>query len=160
MTGQHVRVMGDKCRARPASLGCPLSCGLRNPLPKKASCSPGCMRLWGPVSVLAAPRMFTCTHFLAQGELEITTEAGTGKAAAANAQGEVGDLLERVPFLMLALDLPPAPLYKDALEKNIIPQVTWRPLKCHSLNCSADFSWSMLQSFRTNRSAQVLGEVA
>ncbi|CAL8469242.1 g8783 [Coccomyxa elongata] len=58
-----------------------------------------------------------------QGELEITTEAGTGKAALPNAQGEVTDLVERVPFLMLALDLPPAPLYKDALEKNIIPQV-------------------------------------
>jgi U4/U6.U5 tri-snRNP-associated protein 2 len=50
-------------------------------------------------------------------------EAGTGKAAAPNAQGEVRDVVERVPFLMLALDLPPAPLYKDALEKNIIPQV-------------------------------------
>ena len=34
----------------------------------------------------------------------------------------MADLVERVPFLMLALDLPPAPLYKDALEKNIIPQ--------------------------------------
>ncbi len=28
----------------------------------------------------------------------------------------------RTPFLMLGLDLPPAPLYKDALERNIIPQ--------------------------------------
>lgn len=33
------------------------------------------------------------------------------------------DLVERVPFLMLGLDLPPAPLYKDSMEKNIIPQV-------------------------------------
>lgn len=32
----------------------------------------------------------------------------------------------RVPFLMLGLDLPPPPLFKDAMEKNIIPQVwTW-----------------------------------
>lgn len=62
-------------------------------------------------------------HCVLQGELEITTEAGTGKAAQPNAQGKVTDLVERVPFLMLALDLPPAPLYKDALEKNIIPQV-------------------------------------
>ena len=31
--------------------------------------------------------------------------------------------MERMPFLMLALDLPPAPLYKDVLEKDIIPQV-------------------------------------
>jgi U4/U6.U5 tri-snRNP-associated protein 2 len=28
-----------------------------------------------------------------------------------------------VPFLMLGLDLPPTPLFKDSLEKNIIPQV-------------------------------------
>ena len=28
-----------------------------------------------------------------------------------------------VPFLMLGLDLPPPPLFKDAMEKNIIPQV-------------------------------------
>lgn len=33
------------------------------------------------------------------------------------------DLVERVPFLVLGMDLPPAPLYKDALERNIIPQV-------------------------------------
>ena len=33
-----------------------------------------------------------------------------------------------MPFLMLALDLPPAPLYKDALEKDIIPQVPEPPL--------------------------------
>lgn len=66
-------------------------------------------------------------HCVLQGELEITTEAGTGKAAVPNAQGEVTDLVERVPFLMLALDLPPAPLYKDALEKNIIPQVHAQP---------------------------------
>ena len=29
----------------------------------------------------------------------------------------------RVPFLMLCLDLPPPPLFKDSMEKNIIPQV-------------------------------------
>ena len=33
------------------------------------------------------------------------------------------DLVEQVPFLVLSMDLPPAPLYKDALERNIIPQV-------------------------------------
>lgn len=31
--------------------------------------------------------------------------------------------MEKVPFLVLGMDLPPAPLYKDVLEKNIIPQV-------------------------------------
>uniref|UniRef100_A0A2N9ISJ9 USP domain-containing protein n=1 Tax=Fagus sylvatica TaxID=28930 RepID=A0A2N9ISJ9_FAGSY len=29
----------------------------------------------------------------------------------------------RMPFLMLGLDLPPPPLFKDVMEKNIIPQV-------------------------------------
>lgn len=29
----------------------------------------------------------------------------------------------KVKFLMLGLDLPPPPLFKDAMEKNIIPQV-------------------------------------
>ena len=49
-----------------------------------------------------------------QGELEITAEAGADGQAPAP---------QRTPFLMLGLDLPPAPLYKDALERNIIPQV-------------------------------------
>mmetsp|Transcript_3367 Transcript_3367/g.6997 ORF Transcript_3367/g.6997 Transcript_3367/m.6997 type:complete len:480 (-) Transcript_3367:88-1527(-) len=57
-------------------------------------------------------------HDNLQGEIEVTTEKGTGKAKEAGA-----DLVERVPFLMLGLDLPPAPLYKDSMEKNIIPQV-------------------------------------
>lgn len=33
------------------------------------------------------------------------------------------DVVERVPFLLLGMELPPTPLFKDALEKNIIPQV-------------------------------------
>lgn len=53
-----------------------------------------------------------------RGELEIVTLAGTGKA-----KGSKEDLVEKVPFLMLGLDLPPAPLFKDALENVIIPQV-------------------------------------
>lgn len=55
-----------------------------------------------------------------QGELEITTLAGTGKGKAA---GAAEDVVERLPFLLLSLDLPAAPLFKDVLEKNIIPQV-------------------------------------
>ena len=58
----------------------------------------------------------------AQGELEITTEAGTGKAKEPNAAGQATDVVDRVPFLFLGLDLPPAPLYKDVMETNIIPQ--------------------------------------
>ncbi|CAA6670153.1 unnamed protein product [Spirodela intermedia] len=45
-----------------------------------------------------------------------TTEAG---AATSNVVRETC----RMPFLMLGLDLPPPPLFKDAMEKNIIPQV-------------------------------------
>lgn len=57
-----------------------------------------------------------------QGELEIRTEAGTGRALP-QGDREAQDLVERVPFLMLGLDLPPAPLYKDKDKKDIIPQV-------------------------------------
>jgi U4/U6.U5 tri-snRNP-associated protein 2 len=32
-------------------------------------------------------------------------------------------VVERVPFMLLGMELPPTPLFKDALEKNIIPQV-------------------------------------
>ena len=53
----------------------------------------------------------------------MTTEAGTGKAKEPNAAGQVQDVVDKVPFLFLGLDLPPAPLYKDVMETNIIPQV-------------------------------------
>lgn len=53
-----------------------------------------------------------------QGEIELVTEAGTG-----NAQDSDQDVVQRVPFLMLTLDLPPAPLFKDAMEKITIPQL-------------------------------------
>lgn len=36
---------------------------------------------------------------------------------------EVEIKTSQIPFLFLALDLPPAPLYQDEAEKNIIPQV-------------------------------------
>eukprot|EP00882_Tetradesmus_deserticola_P016393 GHRQ01017507.1.p1 GENE.GHRQ01017507.1~~GHRQ01017507.1.p1 ORF type:complete len:341 (+),score=125.54 GHRQ01017507.1:377-1399(+) len=55
-----------------------------------------------------------------QGELEVTTLAGTGKGKAATA---TEDVVERLPFLLMGLELPATPLFKDALEKNIIPQV-------------------------------------
>lgn len=53
-----------------------------------------------------------------QGEMEVVTEAGTGVAARS-----MEDVVQRVPFLMLALDLPVAPVFQDASEQNIIPQV-------------------------------------
>lgn len=38
-------------------------------------------------------------------------------------QGNENKEVSRMPFLMLGLDLPPPPLFKDVMEKNIIPQV-------------------------------------
>jgi hypothetical protein len=43
---------------------------------------------------------------------------GTGKAKDATE-----DLVETTKFMMLGLELPPAPLYKDSMETNILPQV-------------------------------------
>jgi U4/U6.U5 tri-snRNP-associated protein 2 len=60
-----------------------------------------------------------------QGTLQIESQAITARAA-------IGDRLrfedadvqtERTKFLMLTLDLPPAPLFQDELDRNIIPQV-------------------------------------
>ena len=55
-------------------------------------------------------------HRALQGSVRVTTH----KAAAAD-----GDPPEEreVPFLYLTVDVPAAPLFKDALERNIIPQV-------------------------------------
>ncbi|CAI5965268.1 unnamed protein product [Closterium sp. NIES-65] len=78
-----------------------------------------------------------------QGELEVTKEVA-GKSSCVEdgkkrkREGEEGKEGEgegekeedgvkrevsRMPFLMLGLDLPPPPLFKDVMEKNIIPQV-------------------------------------
>jgi U4/U6.U5 tri-snRNP-associated protein 2 len=53
-----------------------------------------------------------------EGEIELTTLAGTGSA-----KNSETDIVQRVPFLLLTLDLPPSPLFKDALEKITIPQI-------------------------------------
>ncbi|XP_076888003.1 uncharacterized protein LOC143538298 [Bidens hawaiensis] len=50
-------------------------------------------------------------HQCFQGELEVVKETNNVKE------------VSRMPFLMLGLDLPPPPLFKDVMEKNIIPQV-------------------------------------
>uniref|UniRef100_H2Z991 Ubiquitin carboxyl-terminal hydrolase 39 n=1 Tax=Ciona savignyi TaxID=51511 RepID=H2Z991_CIOSA len=59
---------------------------------------------------------FWWAHFLADKEL-IDIKQKLLKEA------EYQETMERSPFLYLALDLPAAPLYKDELEHNIIPQV-------------------------------------
>ncbi|XP_071693487.1 uncharacterized protein [Rutidosis leptorrhynchoides] len=63
-------------------------------------------------------------HRCFQGELEVVKDihvkdGGEGGTAANNIVSETS----RMPFLMLGLDLPPPPLFKDVMEKNIIPQV-------------------------------------
>ncbi|CAL4966783.1 unnamed protein product [Urochloa decumbens] len=73
-----------------------------------------------------------------QGELEVVKEVhrkhimekkedgdelnGDAGSVVGTADGTVSET-SKVPFLMLGLDLPPPPLFKDAMEKNIIPQV-------------------------------------
>lgn len=50
----------------------------------------------------------------------------TNSGSAGDSVAEVRSLVQetsRMPFLMLGLDLPPPPLFKDVMEKNIIPQV-------------------------------------
>ncbi|KAK6930466.1 Zinc finger, UBP-type [Dillenia turbinata] len=74
-----------------------------------------------------------------QGELEVVKEYQSkalsekkengddqNKAGGTDGTAENDNVLTetyRMPFLMLGLDLPPPPLFKDVMEKNIIPQV-------------------------------------
>jgi U4/U6.U5 tri-snRNP-associated protein 2 len=81
--------------------------------------------------------MIALKSLLLQGELEVVkevhkkhimekTEDGDElNGGASSVVGTDGMVTEtsKVPFLMLGLDLPPPPLFKDAMEKNIIPQV-------------------------------------
>ena len=79
-----------------------------------------------------------------QGELEITTEGGSGKAKEGNAAGQVTDVVDRVPFLFLGLDLPAAPLYKDVMETNIIPQVLSTAGHCLGhVECAGHPAWEV-----------------
>ncbi|CAN6200722.1 unnamed protein product [Urochloa humidicola] len=77
-------------------------------------------------------------HDCFQGELEVVKEVhrkhimekkedgdelnGDAGSVVGTADGTVTET-SKVPFLMLGLDLPPPPLFKDAMEKNIIPQI-------------------------------------
>ncbi|KAK4748089.1 hypothetical protein SAY87_014675 [Trapa incisa] len=73
-----------------------------------------------------------------QGELEVVREIPAKAIAEKKVNGDENNGIstegghgnrniisesERMPFLMLGLDLPPPPLFKDVMEKNIIPQV-------------------------------------
>lgn len=56
------------------------------------------------------------------------TFQGTVKVITHKAEGEEVEETE-TPFLYLTVDVPPAPLFKDALERNIIPQVSRAALR-------------------------------
>ncbi|KDP30594.1 hypothetical protein JCGZ_16247 [Jatropha curcas] len=75
-----------------------------------------------------------------QGELEVVKEIPSNAVAEKKENGDDYSSIQktadggtehngvvtetsRMPFLMLGLDLPPPPLFKDVMEKNIIPQV-------------------------------------
>ncbi|XP_021766790.1 U4/U6.U5 tri-snRNP-associated protein 2-like [Chenopodium quinoa] len=71
-------------------------------------------------------------HQCFQGELEVVKEMqskGTERREGGDDQNggsenpNVVRETSKMPFLMLSLDLPPPPLFKDVMEKNIIPQV-------------------------------------
>lgn len=61
----------------------------------------------------------------------------------------------RVPFLMLGLDLPPPPLFKDAMEKNIIPQVCILYVSVHILLAYTVFNLWHLQNHFGSKSLRL-----
>lgn len=80
---------------------------------------------WACTDFLMSPVLLTAPwhssmNIGCQAACNLTMQHGCGTGRAA---GKDADLVEKVPFLVLSMDLPPAPLYKDVLEKNIIPQV-------------------------------------
>lgn len=70
-----------------------------------------------------------------QGELEVVKEIPKGAIAekkessddqnGGSGRNNISTETSKMPFLMLGLDLPPPPLFKDVMEKNIIPQVQY-----------------------------------
>ena len=59
-------------------------------------------------------------HKAFQGQVQIKTY----KAAKADTDADIDVETQLTPFLYLTVDVPPAPLFRDALERNIIPQVS------------------------------------
>lgn len=57
--------------------------------------------------------------------------------------------MKEQPFLFLSLDLPAAPLYRDELMQNIIPQVTI------SFNRYTIFTLSFLKNYMTKQCAKI-----
>ncbi|THG20932.1 hypothetical protein TEA_024636 [Camellia sinensis var. sinensis] len=86
----------------------------------------------------SSKRSSSIIHQCFQGELEVVKEIHSrsfaekrengdeqNNSSAADGGTEQNNVVaetSRMPFLMLGLDLPPPPLFKDVMEKNIIPQ--------------------------------------
>jgi len=82
-------------------------------------------------------------HQTFQGLVKIITEKT--KPPSRNRKEDKEEISEEVvitPFLYLALEIPPPPLYKEAVESNVIPQV---PL----LNCLKKFDGKTVQDLPT-----------
>jgi U4/U6.U5 tri-snRNP-associated protein 2 len=62
-------------------------------------------------------------HRALQGTVRVSTLTAEAAAAAASSQEAVHAETSEVPFLYLTVDVPAAPLFRDALERNILPQV-------------------------------------
>jgi U4/U6.U5 tri-snRNP-associated protein 2 len=105
-------------------------------------------------------------HDCFQGELEVVKEfhkkhivekKEDGDEQNGDAGSDIVTETSRVPFLMLGLDLPPPPLFKDAMEKNIIPQV------CYIPNIYISIFWLKFRSTRfaciSDTSMMMFGEV-
>ncbi|KAB5592447.1 Spindle pole body protein [Ceratobasidium theobromae] len=106
-----------------------------------------------------------------QGEVRLETQQVITKADAASGERPKFDIdrggllaihstLPRVlseikkitsPFLLLALDLPPPPLFQDAVEKNIIPQVSLASLLAKYDGKSTQEFAGQLKRFRCTR---------
>lgn len=62
-----------------------------------------------------------------QGEVLITTEKDVNAKKAESTDGDgttkVKRKSKRMPYFFLSLDLPPRPLFKDAMNRKLLPQV-------------------------------------
>lgn len=61
----------------------------------------------------------------------------------------------RMPFLMLGLDLPPPPLFRDVMEKNITPQVK-DTLQANVPSCRASSRCTRLWSAQAAGRANII----
>ena len=72
-----------------------------------------------------APKLRNPVNDCFRGEVHVMTEKLSDKKAAVSAAADNAGLEEAsAPFLFLSLDLPQAPLYKDAQNHLVIPQVS------------------------------------